>query len=95
LTETIAFEFTNSTTAKIRVNGILPGVFPSEMTTEGSDDKTNKSDLSDKFPDGMNIPAGRPGREEEMASATQFLASNEYAHSVLLTLDGGFTAHAP
>ncbi|CEH12418.1 Reductases with broad range of substrate specificities [Ceraceosorus bombacis] len=94
LTETLAYEFTTATTARVRVNGILPGVFPSQMTADSKDEKTNKSDLSDKLPT-MNVPVGRPGTEEEMASAVIFLASNEYMSGSLLTVDGGFTAYAP
>jgi NAD(P)-dependent dehydrogenase (short-subunit alcohol dehydrogenase family) len=64
LTESIAFEFTTTVDAKIRVNAIAPGVFPSEMTAENRDEK-NQSDLSDKLPT-MAIPAARPGEAEDM-----------------------------
>jgi NAD(P)-dependent dehydrogenase (short-subunit alcohol dehydrogenase family) len=66
LTETLAFEFTTTVKAKVRVNAVAPGVFPSEMTAGGSDDR-NQSDLSEKLPT-MNIPAARPGETEDMVS---------------------------
>lgn len=64
LTESIAFEFTSTVDAKIRVNAIAPGVFPSEMTGGGRDEK-NQSDLSEILPT-MSVPAGRPGQAEDM-----------------------------
>jgi NAD(P)-dependent dehydrogenase (short-subunit alcohol dehydrogenase family) len=64
LTESIAFEFTTTVKANIRVNAVAPGVFPSEMTAENRDEK-NQSDLSEKLPT-MAIPAGRPGQAEDM-----------------------------
>ncbi|PWN86614.1 NAD(P)-binding protein [Acaromyces ingoldii] len=93
LTETIAFEFTQSTTAKVRVNCIAPGVFPSEMTGGGRDEK-NRSDISDQMPT-MNVPAQRPGKTEDMAMSVQYLAANEFMHGNVLTVDGGFTLTAP
>jgi NAD(P)-dependent dehydrogenase (short-subunit alcohol dehydrogenase family) len=77
LTETIAFEFTSTVEAKIRVNAVAPGVFPSEMTAGGSDDK-NQSDLSEKLPT-MSVPAGRPGQTEDMVRIL-FLASMSTIH---------------
>lgn len=53
----------------IRVNQIAPGVFPSEMTTGGSDDK-NKSELSE----GLGNTAGRGGSDAEMAATLLYLA---------------------
>ena len=52
----------------IRVNALAPGFFPSEMT--------------DQYPDGymeqmmLRVPAGRPGRAEELVAALVFLASD-------------------
>jgi NAD(P)-dependent dehydrogenase (short-subunit alcohol dehydrogenase family) len=67
----------------IRVNALAPGFFPSEMT--------------DEYPDGyldammVRVPAGRPGRGEELAAAAVFLASDaaSYVTGVLLPVDGG------
>lgn len=51
-----------------------PGIFPSEMTAGDSDNNTHKSDLSGSEM-GKGLPAGRPGKEEDMAAATLYLAS--------------------
>lgn len=59
---------------KIRVNQIAPGIFPLEMTAEASDPDTHQSDLSGTGK-GESLPAGRPGKEEDMAAATLYLAS--------------------
>jgi NAD(P)-dependent dehydrogenase (short-subunit alcohol dehydrogenase family) len=67
----------------IRVNALAPGFFPSEMT--------------EQYPDGYmeqmmwRVPAGRPGRPEELVSALLFLASDagSYVTGVVLPVDGG------
>jgi len=67
----------------IRVNALAPGFFPSEMT--------------DQYPDGyldqmmVRVPAGRPGRAEELVAALLFLASDagSYVTGVVLPVDGG------
>jgi hypothetical protein len=70
-----------SSMADIRVSGIhpasadiQPGIFPSEMTAGESSSETHKSDLSGSGK-GEGLPAGRPGKEEDMAAATLYLAS--------------------
>ena len=77
---------------KIRVNSISPGVFPTELTTEGSDD-TQKSHLSKELYEGR-IPAGRPGKDEDMASTILFCAANQYLNGQNLVVDGGYTLAA-
>jgi hypothetical protein len=76
----------------VRVNAISPGIFPSQMTTEGSDEQ-NKSEIpaGDDYGEKKGIPAGRPGAEADMAQAALYLGVNQYAfnsirplHSVLL-----------
>ncbi|KAG5985398.1 hypothetical protein E4U55_003626 [Claviceps digitariae] len=77
---------------KIRINSIAPGVFPSEMTADGSDDK-QKSQLSKQDFEGK-VPAARPGKDEDMASAILFASCNQYLNGDTLVVDGGFAIAA-
>ena len=74
----------------VRVNSIAPGYFPSEMTMKGSDDR-NKAEMPDeKVKDkGHEVPAGRAGRDEEMAMGVVFLARCTYVNGEVVKLDGG------
>lgn len=55
--------------ARIRVNSIAPGYFPSEMTVKQSGDD-QKSVLPDEEIQAKgHVPAGRGGSDEEMAQA--------------------------
>jgi NAD(P)-dependent dehydrogenase (short-subunit alcohol dehydrogenase family) len=84
LTRDLAVQWTGR--KGIRVNGLAPGFFPSEMT--------------DQFPAGYiesqlpRLPAGRPGDPEELAAAVVFLASPAagYITGTTLVVDGGLTA---
>ncbi|KAK7041440.1 hypothetical protein VNI00_009306 [Paramarasmius palmivorus] len=80
----------------IRVNSIAPGIFPSEMTTSGSDE-LNKSAIpvDDSYRDKKGIPAGRPGRDEDMAQAALMLAVNQYAYGQTIAIDGGYLLEHP
>lgn len=91
LTKMLAHEITSSK-LKIRVNNIAPGVFPSEMTAKESDDK-QKSSLPKEKMEGI-IPAERPGKEEDMASAVLFVSTNQYLNGQTVAVDGGFTLSA-
>lgn len=77
---------------KIRVNSLAPGVFPSEMTTESSDEKQKSSIPREKYAD--KVPAGRPGRDEDMAGAVLFFATNQYLNGQNVAVDGGYTIEA-
>ncbi|KAK4175198.1 hypothetical protein QBC36DRAFT_302208 [Triangularia setosa] len=74
---------------KIRVNSIAPGVFPSEMTADESDEY-QKSDIEAEKYKGK-VPAGRPGRDIDMAQAVLALAANQYIDGQTLVVDGGYT----
>lgn len=72
---------------KIRVNGIAPGVFPSEMTTQESDDK-QKSHMPKDQKEGL--PSQRPGHDRDMAAAILFAASCQYLNGQNIPVDGGY-----
>ncbi|GAB1312449.1 hypothetical protein MFIFM68171_02659 [Madurella fahalii] len=74
---------------KIRVNAIAPGVFPSEMTADSSDE-FQKSHL-DREKYASKVPAGRPGRDIDMAQAVLALTANQYIDGQTLVVDGGYT----
>ncbi|KAK1730013.1 short-chain dehydrogenase [Colletotrichum acutatum] len=78
---------------KIRVNSIAPGVFPSEMTTKEPSDEEQKSEIpKEKYAD--KVIAGRPGKDEDMASTVLFFACNQYLNGQTLAVDGGYTLAA-
>ncbi|KAJ6442433.1 short chain dehydrogenase reductase family protein [Purpureocillium lavendulum] len=86
----------NSSRFKIRVNGIAPGVFPSEMTA-GESGTDQKSDLdAGHFADrhGGDVPAGRPGEDRDMAQAVLFVVGCTYLSGQTIVVDGGYTLGA-
>ena len=72
--------------AKIRVNCIAPGIFPSEMTA-GSSGEDQKSKLEME----MSNPAGRTGHDSDMAACILFLAGpgGLFLNGQVLYPDGG------
>ena len=76
----------------IRVNGISPGYFPSEMTTKEESDEKQKSHLGNEYIEGKDVPAGRLGNEKDMGSTILYLASRagEYLNGHVVVLDGGW-----
>ena len=74
----------------VRVNGIAPGYFPSEMTMKGSDDRQKSHMPDEKVKDkGHEVPVGLAGRDEEMAMGIVFLARCGYVNGEIIKLDGG------
>ncbi|KAK7737363.1 hypothetical protein SLS53_006667 [Cytospora paraplurivora] len=77
---------------KIRVNGLAPGVFPSEMTA-GESDEFQKSHIPrEKYE--SKVPAARPGRDVDMAGAVLFAVTNQYLNGQNFAVDGGYTLSA-
>jgi len=73
---------------KIRINTISPGVFPSEMTTDGSGEDQRSFIPKEKYD---KVPARRPGKDEDMARAVIHLAVNQYINGHNQVVDGGYT----
>ncbi|KAJ9475464.1 Short chain dehydrogenase/reductase [Pseudozyma hubeiensis] len=94
VTKMLAYEVASTTTAKIRINAVAPGTYASQMTASDKDDQTNMSSLRGKMDD-MALPAGRPGREEDMVQTVQFLASCQYLNGQVICVDGGYTLTEP
>lgn len=86
LTKMLAHEVTSSG-LKIRVNNIAPGVFPSQMTASGGDGDQKSGVPKSKY---EHIPAGRPGKDEEMASTVLFTVANQYLNGQTIVVDGGY-----
>ncbi|KAK3367242.1 hypothetical protein B0T24DRAFT_581834 [Lasiosphaeria ovina] len=77
---------------KIRVNSIAPGVFPSEMTAQESDEFQKSHIPREKY--AKKVPAARPGRDVDMAQAVLMLAANQYLNGQTIAVDGGYTVAA-
>ncbi|GKZ86766.1 hypothetical protein AnigIFM56816_002365 [Aspergillus niger] len=91
LTKMLAHEVADSG-LRIRVNNIAPGVFPSEMTA-GESDETQKSHIPKEKYEGK-VPAARPGKDEDMASAVLFVSTNQYLNGQTVVVDGGYVLAA-
>lgn len=91
LTKMLAHEVMTSN-LRIRVNNIAPGVFPSEMTTNESDEKQKSAIPKEKYE--QKVPASRPGKDEDMASTVLFAATNQYLNGQTVVVDGGYVLAA-
>lgn len=91
LTKMLAHEVMTSN-LRIRVNNIAPGVFPSEMTTNESDEKQKSFIPKEKYE--QKVPAARPGKETDMASTVLFAATNQYLNGQTVVVDGGYVLAA-
>jgi NAD(P)-dependent dehydrogenase (short-subunit alcohol dehydrogenase family) len=73
---------------KIRINSISPGVFPSEMTTEGSGEDQKSHIPKEKYD---KLPARRPGNEKDIGRAVVHLVTNQYINGHNELVDGGYS----
>ncbi|KAK0717333.1 hypothetical protein B0T26DRAFT_675656 [Lasiosphaeria miniovina] len=60
---------------KIRVNSIAPGIFPSEMTAQESNEFQKSHIPRENY--AKKVPAARPGRDVDMAQAVLMLAAKQ------------------
>ncbi|CAG8960793.1 hypothetical protein HYFRA_00002330 [Hymenoscyphus fraxineus] len=90
LTKMLASEIAEND-IKIRVNSIAPGVFPSEMTAGESGEDQKSHIEKGKY---EKVPAHRPGKDEDMAGAVLFVATNQYLNGQTVAVDGGYILHA-
>ncbi|KAJ4357799.1 uncharacterized protein N0V89_002375 [Didymosphaeria variabile] len=86
LTKLMSAEFQK---ARIRVNSIAPGYFPSEMTVKESDEHQKSHMPDEKIQEKGHVPMGRAGADEEMAQAVLFLTKNAYVNGEIIAVDGG------
>ncbi|CAI7585539.1 unnamed protein product [Penicillium glandicola] len=91
LTKMLAQEVSSSK-LRVRINNIAPGPFPSEMTAGESDERQKSSIPVEKYRE--KIPAARPGRDEDMASAVLFAVCNQYLNGQTIVVDGGYVLAA-
>ena len=84
----MASEISGVNGLKIRVNSIAPGVYPSEMTTQESDENQKSYIPKEKFEG--KVPAGRPGNDRDMGNGVLFVASNQYLNGQTIAIDGGY-----
>ena len=90
LTKLLASEVANNG-LKVRINSIAPGVFPSEMTAGGSGEDQKSHIEKEKY---EKVPARRPGKDQDMAGAVLFAATNQYLNGQTVSVDGGYLLHA-
>lgn len=62
------------------------------MTTEGSNEDQKSYIDREKY--AKKVPAGRPGKDDDMAQAVLFFAVNQYLNGQTLAVDGGYTIAA-
>jgi NAD(P)-dependent dehydrogenase (short-subunit alcohol dehydrogenase family) len=89
MTKSLAVEYASR---NIRVNALSPGLIETKIWEDIMNAAGNKEECKGYW--ASNIPAGRPGTPEEVASAAVFLASDEasYCTGSNIIVDGGMTA---
>jgi NAD(P)-dependent dehydrogenase (short-subunit alcohol dehydrogenase family) len=89
MTKSLAVEFASR---NIRVNALSPGLIDTQIWQDLMNAAADKEECKRYW--ASNIPAGRPGTSDEIASAAVFLASDEasYCTGANILIDGGMTA---
>ena len=84
----------------IRVNGIAPGLFISEMSAPGTVDELGQSHFSPDSKFAFEVPTSRPvppgtwrsGSNKDMGALVLFLVSNWFVDGETVLIDGGVSA---
>jgi NAD(P)-dependent dehydrogenase (short-subunit alcohol dehydrogenase family) len=89
MTKSLAVEFASR---NIRVNALSPGLIDTQIWQDLLNAAPDREECKQYW--ASNIPTGRPGTSEEIASAAVFLASDEasYCTGSNILIDGGMTA---
>ncbi|TFY83540.1 hypothetical protein EWM64_g489 [Hericium alpestre] len=80
---------------RIRVNNVAPGLFPSEIMTDETEEVVRSTWAEPNFGKVHGVPANRPGSDEDIAQAVLMLACNQYAYGQTLVIDGGYLLEHP
>jgi len=80
---------------KIRVNAFSPGYFPSEMSTKSSGEDQKSHIPVEGFGENKGVPAGRPGKDDDIAQLVLMLAVNTYVNGQNVIVDGGWLLENP
>ena len=81
----------------IRVNGIAPGLFITEMTAPGTINELGQSRLPDGMTFPFEVPVSRPvapgqlrsGTDKDMGALVLFLVANWFVDGETVLIDGG------
>ncbi|KAJ7578539.1 hypothetical protein C8J56DRAFT_797491 [Mycena floridula] len=75
----------------IRVNGIAPGLFPTDMAIPGATDENGVTHVPEGFAPEFEVPAKltTDGARRDMAGLALFLVANGYVNGETVLIDGG------
>ncbi|KXJ90163.1 hypothetical protein Micbo1qcDRAFT_184225 [Microdochium bolleyi] len=94
LTRQLANDFQHEN-IRVRVNAIALGMFPSEMTTQSSDENNESQYDVEQFRTGIKRfgvdVLERMGTPQELGATILNIATNEYMWGNIITVDGGWT----
>ncbi|KAF5014308.1 hypothetical protein F66182_14754 [Fusarium sp. NRRL 66182] len=81
----------------IRVNGIAPGIYPSDMTTSRLEEFGTQHGITEGDVPKIAVPLTRVGSEQDIAGLVLFMAgaSGGYLNGAIVVSDGGRLASKP
>ncbi|CAJ2509370.1 Uu.00g143960.m01.CDS01 [Anthostomella pinea] len=98
LTRQMAYDLSHES-INVRVNGLALGYFPSEMTTQASNEENESAYAAERFQQmmaGFGAPTvKRMGSPQDIAGAVLMIATNDFMWGTITILDGGFALNVP